>query len=196
MATSVPSTGISAFAHLAKKAEGDDDEDMKKAKRAEEEKKKAEDEKKKEEEAKAKAEEDKKKEEDAKAKKAKKAEDSDGDDDSDKEDDDDKDARAARARERGRVRAILLSDAGKINPAAAAHLATETNMSRRAAIGMLSALNITSAAPIQKQEPQRDQLRDRMAEVRTPEIGADSAQPNPNLADMIVAAGKKRRGEI
>ena len=121
----VPQTGRSIFGHLAVaqgvQAESDDEDS--KAKKAEEDKKKedeakkAEEDKKKEDDAKAKkAEEDKKKEDEAKAKKAE------GDDESDDDDDKKPDARSARARERGRIKAILLSAPGKVNPVAAAHI--------------------------------------------------------------------------
>lgn len=207
MSASVP-TVASPFSHLARNAppvvagKASDDDDKKKkdeeeAKRAEdkkkedEEAKKAEDKKKEDEEAAAKKKaDDKKKEEDAK-----KADDDDGDTNDDK----DPDARAARARERGRIRAIVTSDAGKLNPVGAMHLATGTSMSRSQAIETLHAMGAPAAAA----EPARltDTLRDRMANVRNPDVGPDGAQPPANAgtakatADAIIAAGKKRRGE-
>jgi hypothetical protein len=207
MSTSVPSAGASPFSHLARNAQpavagkASDDDDKKKkdeeeAKRAEdkkkedEEAKKAEDKKKEDEEAAAKKKaDDKKKEEDAK-----KADDDDGDTNDEK----DPEARAARARERGRIRAIVTSDAGKLNPVGAMHLATGTSMSRSQAIETLHAMGVPAAAA----EPARqtDTLRDRMATVKNPDVGPDGAQAPAAgsvqaTAAAIVAAGKKRRGE-
>jgi hypothetical protein len=198
----VPNAGKSPFAHLAgviqnaKADNGDDDDEAKKAKKAEEEKKeddeakKAEEDKKKDDEAKAKkAEEDKKKEDDEDEAKAK----SEGDDESDDKDDKKPDARTARAHERGRIKAILLSEPGKANPVAAAHLATGTSMSRSQAIEMLSAMQASAPATAATVS---DKLRGRMANETIPAVGAGDVQGSPNLAQQIVAAGKKRRGEI
>lgn len=219
MATSVPQTrpsvALSAFAHLArstkddencedkekdgKKAEGeDDDEDSKsKSKKAEDE-----DDEKKSEETDDDEEASKSKKSKSKKSKAKKAEDDgddddeedeDGDDDSDREDDDDPDARHARARERGRIKAILLSDVGKRNPAAAAHLATGTSMSRKQVIQTLAAME--AAMPQAASGAGRESLRNRMTTVKDPALGAGGETVAPNLAQQIVQAGKKARGE-
>lgn len=210
MSTSVPSVA-SPFSHLARnpapagKGASDDDDKKKKdeeAKRAEGEKKEEEDAKKKaeeedkkkkdDEEAKKKAEDDKKKED---AKKKNKADD--GDDDSDRDDDENPEARAARARERGRIRAIVESDAASVNMKAATRFALRTRMSRDEAIAHLEGMEPSVAA-----EPARatDPLRDRMAGVKSPDVGAgDAAPPAPGsaqaTAQAIIAAGKKRRGE-
>jgi hypothetical protein len=212
MTTSVPSAGTSPFSHLARNpsaaiAGRASDDDKKKDEEEAAAKKKAEEDKKKDEEeaaAKKKAEDDKKKEEKAEddkkkedAKKKGKADD--GDDDSDRDDDENPEARAARARERGRIRAIVTSEAGKLNPVGAMHIATGTSMSRRQAIEMVHAMGAPAAS-----EPPRptDPLRDRMAGVKTPDVGAGDTQQPANAgtaqatAAAIVAAGKKRRGEV
>ena len=130
------------------------------------------------------------------AKKAKKAKADDGDDSDDMEDEEqDKDARVARARERSRIRAILVSEPGKANPVAAAHLATGTSMPRGQAIEMLAAMQAGQVGASAAAEPRRDNLRDRMAEVPNASVGAEDQRPAPNLAAQIIAAGKKRRGE-
>lgn len=223
--TSVPSAGKSPFAHLARgtaraaedddkddkkkdakeESEGEEDDDeededkkskkskkAKKAKKAEDGDDDMDDEDAAEDDEECEEEEDQKK----KSKKSKKAED--GDDDSDKEDEDDPEARRARARERGRIRAIVTSDAGKLNPVGAMELACGTSMSRRQAVGTLRAMG----APIGAAAPrQTDALRSRMAGVETPEIGSGDARPDANAnpvkatAAAIIEAGKKRRGE-
>ena len=218
--TSVPSAGTSPFAHLARNARAaeDEEDDKKKDAKEEGEEDDEEDEDKKSKKSKkakkakkaedgdddmddedAAAEDDEECEEDDDKKKSKKSKKADGDDDSDREDDDDPEARSARARERGRIRAIVTSDAGKLNPVGAMELACGTSMSRRQAIGTLRAMG----APIGASTPrQTDALRNRMAGVETPEIGAgDDARPDANASPVnataaaIIAAGKKRRGE-
>jgi hypothetical protein len=212
--TSVPRAGKSPFAHLArgtaKAADEDDkDKDAKEESEGEEDDEEDEDKKSKkkakkaddgdEDDAGAKDGDDDEEDGDdkKKSKKSKKAEDGD-DDDSDREDDDDPEARAARARERGRIRAIVTSDAGKLNPVGAMELACGTSMSRAQAIGTLRAMGVPAAA-----EPRKtDALRNRMAGVDTPDVGAGDAPPPvaagsaKAIAAEIIAAGKKRRGEI
>lgn len=189
---------VSPFAHLGKagitKAEdGGDDKDKKenaKAKKAEDDKKeeeaqakKAEEDKKKEDEAKAKkAEEDKKKEDDAKAKKAE-------EDGKDKKDDD---KAQARADERKRIRTIVLSDPGKELPVAAMHMALETDLSADNAIGTLSAMLADKTA---SGSNRRAGLHEKMASTDQPDVGNGGGGSEPNLAQQIVLAGKKRRGE-
>jgi hypothetical protein len=101
-------------------------------------------------------------------------------------------AKVARARERGRIFAIMCSDQGKANPVAAAHLAMQTSMPRDEAIAMLSAIG-TNAAPPRADAP--PSLRDRMATVADPKLGAGDAGGEPTLAQQIIAAAKKARGE-
>ena len=116
------------------------------------------------------------------------------DEDEDDEDDEKKpEARAARSRERARIKAILVSEPGRANPVAAAHLATGTSMPRGQAIEMLAAMQ--AGQPALAAEPKRDDLRSRMSEVPNPSVGSEGARPAPNLAEQIVAADKKRRGE-
>ncbi len=113
----------------------------------------------------------------------------------DKEDDDDDkepEARAARSREKARVRAIMNCVAGQQFPVIALGLALDTTLPRHAAIKTLTRmtknLDLASAGG--------DALRDRMAGMQQPDIGASDARPDPNLAERIIAAGRKRRGEI
>jgi hypothetical protein len=203
MAGTVPAVGTSPFSHLARavggQATSDDNEPKKPVAAAAAEDDKDEDKDKEKDKAKkAKAEDseddaegdDKDKEKDSKkSKKSKAADDEDGDDDTDREDDDKPEARAARARERGRIQAIVLSDAGKANPVAAMQLACGTSMSRKQAINMLAAFGPAAvSAP-------RDGLRDRMALVPQPAVGAGGEQPAANLAQQIILAGAKARGE-
>jgi outer membrane biosynthesis protein TonB len=205
--TSVPATR-SPFAHLgksqaaaaaavddaaaiaAKKAEEDekakkedDDEEAKKKAKKEEDDKEA----KKAEEDEAKAEEEKK----AKKKAKKKSEGDDGDDESDREDEANAEARVIRAHERGRIRAIVNSEAGLANPSAAYELACNDSMSRNRALAMLRAVG-----PAVSTETRTDALRDRMAHTAQIDIGVSETQSSATLAQQIVAAGKKRRGEV
>jgi hypothetical protein len=217
--SSVPAAGKSPFAHLARNApkaaeddkdenkdkdaaeddgeEDDEDDDGKKTKKSKKAKKaKADDDGDSEDsDDDASASEDDDGEDDKpKSKKSKKAED--GDDDSDRDDDDDAKARAARARERGRIKAIVTSSAGVLNPVGAMELACGTSMSRRQAIGMLNAMGVPQATAPRS----TDALRNRMSGVDTPDIGSGGVDAPPvgsaqATAAAIVAAGKKRRGE-
>ena len=114
----------------------------------------------------------------------------------DQEDDEDEkkpEARAARAREKDRVKAIMSSPAGLRFPAAALQIAIGSSLPRHKAIKMLNAMTkdmSPGAGPAAA-----DSLRDRMAAVQQPAIGAGDARPAANLAEQIVAAGRKRRGE-
>ena len=180
-------SSTSPFAHLArppKAAESDDDKKKDDAKKA-----------------KADGDDDKSDDDDKKAK-GKKAKAEDEDDSEMEDEEDDKDARAARARERSRIRAILVSEPGIANPVAAAHLATGTAMPRGQAIEMLAAMQALSTTMHVEQpgaaaaEPRRDNLRDRMAEVPNPVVGAEGTRTAPSMAEQIVLAGKKRRGEV
>ena len=121
-----------------------------------------------------------------KKKKAKKK----AEDKEDEKDEDKPDARAARAREKARVRAIMSSPAGQQFPDVALGLACDTAMPRHAAIKVLTRMtkNLSAGAG-------GDSLRDRMAGIRQPDIGASDARPASNLAEQIVIADRKARGE-
>lgn len=110
------------------------------------------------------------------------AEDDDGDDESD-------DAKkASRAQERARCARIM---AHGINIGAARQagvFAFDTKMSSKSAIAALDAS--------QADAPRRSTLGDRMSHVQTPIPGAGGTVGAPSVAQQIVAAGKKRRGEL
>lgn len=119
----------------------------------------------------------------------------DEDDDAAAADESDKE-KAARASERARCAAIFGSKAAGGRPDLAAHLAFNTSMSAREAIGMLGAFAAGSAAA--PAAPQKS-LASRMAGVPDQNVGASGAAGPANspqgAAAMILAAGKKRRGE-
>lgn len=123
-----------------------------------------------------------------KKKKAKKK----AEDKEDEKDEDKPDARAARAREKARIRAIMSSPAGQQFPAVALGLAADTSIPRHAAIKALTRMTKDLSASAAGS----DALRDRMAGMQQPDIGASDARPASNLAEQIVLAGRKRRGEI
>ena len=135
-----------------------------------------------------------------KSKKSKKASSDDDnqedDDDSEKAEDDDsaKAVKAARNFERARCAAIFASPAAGIRPDMAAHLAFTTNMSSASAIAMLEVAAKGGSAQSDKKS-----LANRMASVQTPNPGANAGSPSANpsqaLAQQILAAGKKARGE-
>lgn len=185
------------------KGDGDDEDDNKKAKRAESPEKEEESD---ETEERDEEEDDGKKSKKAKSKRAKADDDGDdgesGEDDDEEEGDDDSDgadmrkksARPARLRERARCAAIFADASAGKNPALAATLAFQTDMPRSQAVKVLRAGG--AAIPTSR----RVSLDDRMANVRTPTVGAgDVARPARggahDMAAQIVAAGKKRRGE-
>jgi hypothetical protein len=113
----------------------------------------------------------------------------DGDEASDRADELDAVARATRQRERGRIRAIMLSEAGKDNPDIAMVLALGS-MSRRQAIDMVQAMASISA----KAKPAVETLRTRMDAVDIPAVGSEGGK-EMTPTQMIVLAGKIRRGE-
>jgi len=121
----------------------------------------------------------------------------DGQDDPDADDDSgesDKE-KAARAKERARCAAIFDSKAAAGRPDVAAHLAFATNMSASEAVSLLGTFAAGAAAPASK----RASLGSRMAGVTLPNVGASApAAPGgaaSSAANMILAAGRARRGE-
>lgn len=107
----------------------------------------------------------------------------------DADDEDDTAKKAARARERVRC-ARIIAHGIKIGAVRQAGVfAFDTNMSSKAAIAALNAARADSA-------PRRESLSSRMAATRVPNPGAASAGGAPTLAEQIILAGKKRRGEI
>jgi hypothetical protein len=174
--TSVPSVGKSPFSHLARNpaAKGDvppntpDEDDQDEA--ADEADDESGDGKTK-----------------KKTKKTKKAE-----DDSDDKDEKDPEARAIRVREKVRIRAIVTSEAGVRFPAAALNLALDSALPRHVAIETLT--RMTAGLPSGGNSG--NSLRERMAGVPVPSVGAGDARPAANLAEQIILAGQKRRGEI
>lgn len=204
--------GTASFAHLlgrggpaaAKRAEEEDD-DKKRAEDRDEDKKDEGDDAKKGKRAESpdREEEDEDRDEDRdeerddakKGKAAKKAESEDDDDDEEGDDGSDgadmrkRGSRAARLRERARCAAIFADAAAGNNPALAAQLAFGTDLPRSQAVAVLRSGAI---APAQR----RKSLDDRMAAAKTPAVGAgDASTAAPNLADQIIAAGRKARGE-
>ncbi|GAB7525331.1 hypothetical protein [Paraburkholderia sp. 2C] len=137
------------------------------------------------------AEEEERKQEEAK--KANKADDVDGDD-ADMEDGDDEtdDAKkAARASERARCARIIAHGIKIGSVRQAGVFAFDTRMSSKAAIAALDASKADAPAPA----PKRAALADRMSTTQVPNPGVGGAATAPNLAQQIIAAGKKRRGE-
>ena len=198
---------LSPFAHLGRRsaaADDKDEDDKNKSKSKAEDKDDDDEDDKKDKD---------KKDDDAKSKSKSKAE---SDDDKKKDDDEDDDkskskkakadddeddtsasAKAARARERSRIRAIMVSEAGMADPVAAAHVALDTDMSRDQAIGMLTAMHVSrAAAGATAPAGNRDGLRGRMDAVPNAQVGADGGASNgPSMAERIISAGKKARGE-
>ncbi|AMU14839.1 hypothetical protein A3203_17870 [Burkholderia cenocepacia] len=169
-----------------KQRDGESDEDY--AKRMEEldEKERAEQEEKEKEAAARRAEEEREREE------AERRAAAEGDDDS--EDDDGDDATASAARQRERVRcARIMAHGIKLGRARQAGVfAFDTKMSSRAAIAALNA----GAEDAPAQPRRASSLSTRMASTSIPSAGAGGVTPKaPSLAEQIVQAGKKRRGE-
>lgn len=174
MTTSVPTGGRSPFSHFARAKSKDEVDENDDVVVDEEDETEDEDETGDDDETK-------------KKKKAKKK----AEDKEDEKDEDKPDARAARAREKARIRAIVTSPAGQQFPAVALGFACDTSMPRHAAIKTLTRMTKDLSA-----SAGGDGLRDRMAGINQPDIGASDARPSPNLAEQIVYAGRKRRGEI
>jgi hypothetical protein len=118
-----------------------------------------------------------------KSKKTKKAE-----DDADVADQADATARATRERERRRCLTILNSNSGKRLHDVALHLALQTNLAGHAAVALMKNMreNVQSGG---------DTLRNRMAGTTQPDVGVGAAQSTATLAQQIILAGQRRRGE-
>ena len=117
-----------------------------------------------------------------------------GSDATDRSDERDEVMAAARGRERARIAAIVLSEVGQANQKLAYNLALKTSMSRNEALAVLDGMPVLASEPAPRKI---DALRDRMAEVPEPNVGGvDASQEAPTLAQQIILAGKKRRGEI
>lgn len=134
-----------------------------------------------------------------------KASDDDGKDQAEEEDEDkereeqDKPAAAAsvaaaRLAERRRCAAIFAAPDAAANIPLCAHLAFETDLPVKAAIGALKAGAAGAAAP-------RRGLADRMAGERAPRLGADGGTGTPNRdtpegnADFVLNAGRRPRSK-
>lgn len=169
-----------------KQREDESDEDY--AKRMEEldEKERAEQEEKEKEAAARRAEEEREREE------AEKRAAAEGDDDSEDDDGDDATASAARQRERVRCARIMAHGIKLGRSRQAGVFAFDTKMSSRAAIAALNA----GAEDAPAQPRRASSLSSRMASTHIPSAGAGGVTPKaPTLAEQIVQAGKKRRGE-
>lgn len=112
-------------------------------------------------------------------------------DDADADDEVDADKKECRAVERTRCARIIAHGIriGAVRQAGV--LAFDTKLSSKAAIATLNASVADAPAPA----PRRASLADRMSGSRVPNPGSGTAA-TLSLADQIVLAGKKRRGEI
>lgn len=123
--------------------------------------------------------------------------------------DDEPEARGAR-RERARIREIINSkeaDASNESLLFALDIALNTDQPVSSALVALRAHNrsmkavaetmkAATAAAAAAGTSQRKALQERMADTPNPPVDADAAIDAPTLAQQIIAAGKKRRGEI
>lgn len=104
-------------------------------------------------------------------------------DDKEPEDDDDKkdEAKAAASAERARCAAIFATPEAAANLSLAAHLAFETDLTAKQAVGALRAGGVTAAA----EHPRRSSLSERMERAPKADVGpGENAGP-----DMSTAAG-------
>jgi hypothetical protein len=128
--------------------------------------------------------------------------------DDDKKDDDKDDKKEARAvdrrsgslLERERIAEIILSPEANASNAcylAAVRLALKSNMTADEVLAILELNAVPAQAPAPKDTSARDTLAQRMAASPKPDIGVDGdGGSEPTLAQKIILAGKKRRGEI
>lgn len=169
-----------------KQREGESDEDYAKRMEDLDEKERAEQEEKEKEAAARRAEEEREREE------AEQRAAAEGDDDSEDDDGDDATASAARQRERVRCARIMVHGIKLGRARQAGVFAFDTKMSSRAAIAALNA----GAEDAPTQSRRASSLSSRMASTSIPSAGAGGVTPKtPTLAEQIVQAGKKRRGE-
>ncbi len=129
---------------------------------------------------------------------ARKRAEADGDEEGDDESDDGEMAKAspvrgARLRERARCAAIFATPEAAANPALAAELAFNQGLSRSAAIRLLKA---GAAAPQRRQALAARMSREAPTNPGPGAPAATSVDPHAATAAAIVAAGRKRRGEI
>ena len=121
--------------------------------------------------------------------------DDDGDDDTDAEDEKDEEKASARARERGRCAAIFSNPLAARNPAAAAEIAFNTNLTRGAALRMLSTVAAATPDTLKGGRPRPgSNLRERMAGSPPPRVGADGQQGETRPGARLVAASRRNRG--
>lgn len=192
--TSVPQSGyqsslgilarLASLAPSAKKAEDDEDEDDKAKKKVKRKGKKPEDG----------DDEDPVSDDDDDDQDVDEADD-DGDEESDEDDKKNKRTAAARGRERGRIAAIITSKAAQrsdVHRSMAMSLALSTELTRAEAIVVLSQ---TPAPDLAKSGAQA--ARQRLGTAPNPDVGTGDGGngSGPTLAQQIIAAGKKRRGE-
>lgn len=185
-----------------KKAEDEEEPDDKKAEEEEEEHDDTDEKTKKKSKAKAKDDEECAEDDDGdeydKDKKGKKAK-AEKDKDEDHDDSDEKGTKKkAAASERRRIRNILTSEEAALSRAHyanALYIATETDMDEKTAIGMLRCMPV-SGGDVDPPQP-RQQARERLSQTPNPEVGSDAGDDGkgPTLAQKIIAAGAKRRGE-
>lgn len=118
-----------------------------------------------------------------------------GDDDTDAEDERDEEKASARARERGRCAAIFSSPLAARNPAAAAEIAFNTNLTRSAALRMLSTVAAATPDTSKGGRPRPGpNLRERMAGSPPPRVGADGQPGETRPGARLVAASRRNRG--
>ncbi|NNM70179.1 MAG: hypothetical protein HKM00_09510 [Gallionella sp.] len=102
-------------------------------------------------------------------------------------------AAAARSRERARCSAIFASSAAAARPDVAAHLAFNTTMSRKEAVGLLNSVAAGGAS-------KGSALASRMTSIKLPIVGSDNASAPAagsaaSIAQQIIAAAAKARGD-
>lgn len=115
-------------------------------------------------------------------------------DDEDGDDEGDGAKKAARTLERARCARIIAHGVriGAVRQAGV--FAFDTRVSSKAAIAALNAAMSDDAA--KPRAPKRESLASRMADAKVSNPGAGGGAKAPSLAEQIVAAGKKRRGEL